>query len=133
MRLNPDCIRDILLTVEALPNLHTSLYVTEDNYKEHERFCEYSFDEITYHANQCKCSGLLTECNVYINDTFEIFDLSPAGHEFLANIRTDTIWKDVKKIANNIGSKSLSAILQIASSVISEIIKSQLRASGTII
>lgn len=61
-----------------------------------------------------------------VNGNFRVSDLSPHGHEFLANIREDTIWNDVKSISSKVGSKSLSAVSQIASLVIAEIIKSQL-------
>lgn len=52
-------------------------------------------------------------------------DLTPTGHKFIENIRQDTIWNNTKSIAAKVGSKSLDAIMQIASNVITELIKSQ--------
>ena len=52
-----------------------------------------------------------------------ISDLTPAGHKFLANSRQDTIWNNTKEIATKVGSKSLDALIQISSSVITELIK----------
>mgnify|MGYP002958432843 FL=1 len=54
-----------------------------------------------------------------------IYDMTYAGHQFLANIRSDNIWKGTKAIASKIGSSSLDAITQIASNVITELIKAQ--------
>ena len=55
-----------------------------------------------------------------------IKDLSPAGHEFIANIRSDSNWKKVKDISKNIGSSSLNALTQIAVSVVSSLIKDKM-------
>ena len=54
-----------------------------------------------------------------------IGDLSPAGHEFLANIRKDTVWNGVKSVAGKVGATSLSALTQIAANVVTELVKAQ--------
>lgn len=65
-------------------------------------------------------------CHRDLSGRFSVFDLSPAGHEFLANIREDGIWTDVKAISAKVGSKSLSVLTEIASGVVTQIIKSRL-------
>lgn len=127
MRLNSDCVRSILLTVESKCDFHKFWHYRESE-ELPEQLSEYSHDEILYHIKQCELSELIlgvTYCdggsNVYISD------LSPEGHKFLANIREDTVWNGVKSVAKKVGSTSLSAITQIASNVVTELIKAQFK------
>lgn len=53
-------------------------------------------------------------------------DITYQGHQFLANIRSDTIWNDVKEVSKKVGSNSLQAVSQIATAVITAIINNQL-------
>ena len=55
-----------------------------------------------------------------------ISDIRYSGHQFLADIRSDSIWNNVKEIGKKVGSNSVSSLSQIASGVITAIIKSQL-------
>jgi hypothetical protein len=98
----------------------------------HKRIAKYSHDEIIYHISQCERAGLIENVKYYDNGDFVIIDdLTPKGHEFIENIRQDTVWNGVKSIAKKIGSTSLSAVVQISSNVISEIIKAQFGIGGT--
>lgn len=125
MKLNPDCVRDILLSAEDkcdflkpwdYHNGETNFYLKN-----------YSHEEIAYHIRQCELSRLL-EAVEYNNggDWITITDLTPDGHKFLADIRSDTVWKDVKEVSKKVGSSSLASLSQIASGIISAIIKSHL-------
>lgn len=123
MKLNPDCIRDILLAVEAICD--TGRYF--DSRIDLDKILgNYNVEEIAYHARQCDMAGMFYKFKRGIDGGWEVADLTPKGHEFLANIRENTIWNNVKAVSSKVGSKSLSAISQIASAVVTEIIKSQL-------
>lgn len=52
--------------------------------------------------------------------------LSPLGHQFLSDIRSDNNWTKTKEIAHTVGSESLSAIKDIATGVISSLVQKQL-------
>lgn len=125
MRLNPDCIRDILLSVEDNTGYYDSLEYPQEINK-----CpllkKYTDEEIRYHIIQCKKSYLLEVEKVDFDDNIDISDLTPSGHEFLANIRADNVWSKTKTIAEKVGSHSLDTLTKISVGVISEIIKSQL-------
>lgn len=125
MKLNPDCIRDILLTVEDTTDSNTSFeYDTKSD--KPQKLRKYDHNEIMYHMNQCNLSGFFVGYQRYDGGSFtRVSDLSPYGHEFLANIRQDNIWNNTKTIAGKVGTKSLNALTQIASSIITELIKSQ--------
>ena len=121
MKLNPDCIRDILLTVEELSAPGKPVAIPE---KSQERMMKYPKDVVQYHVLQCEASHLICGVKLYSKGRYMIQDLTPAGHKFIENIRQDNIWNNTKAIAAKVGSWSLDAIAQIASSVITELINS---------
>ena len=109
MKLNPNCIRDILIAVEEHSDFH---HQTE--YKEESPFnslSAYSHEEIIYNIRQCEDSGLIYDVHYYSGGTHtDIRDLSPKGHEFLANIRNDSVWK--KALSKGIGA-SLPILIEL--------------------
>ena len=120
MRLNPDCIRQILFEVEA-----------NTGYKEPMLFCpeimekmNFPEDVILYHVKQCELYGFFTHVTHYTNgdDDVLIDDLTPKGHEFIQKIREDNVWNKTKSIAGSVGSFAISVISNIASNVIEKAI-----------
>ena len=113
MKFNPNCIRDILIPVEELSDFH---HQTE--YKEEAPFdslSAYSHEEIIYHIRQCEESGLIYDVHYYSGATHvDIRDLSPKGHEFLAHIRNDSVWKNA--LSNGIGA-SLPILVELAKEI----------------
>lgn len=123
MKLNPDCIRDILLVAEEVADFDNGVEFEQEKDK-HKLLKNYSDEELRYHLRQCDLRGLFYEARWYYEQC-SVEDLSPAGHEFLENIRQDTVWGGVKDIAGKVGSTSLSSLMQISSSIITQLIKSQ--------
>lgn len=125
MRLNSDCVRDILLTIESECDFHNEMNYEKEE-KTLQQLSKYSHEEIIYHIRQCELSKLILGVT-YCDGGSSIFisDLSPEGHKFLANIREETVWNGVKSIAKKVGSTSLPALTQIASNVVTELIKAQ--------
>lgn len=121
MKLNLDCMRDILVFVESMQygkvwsmkNLHDLLPNYEDS-------------ELQYHCLKLiECGFLNAKSTRTVNSPpqiFRIYDLTYEGHQFLADIRSDNTWNKTKEIAKNVGSESLSAIREIATSVVTSII-----------
>lgn len=54
---------------------------------------------------------------------FRIYDIKPLGHEFISNIRNDTIWNNVKDFSKKVGSTSIRSLISISEIVVSETIK----------
>lgn len=116
MRLDYDCIRDILLTVESLDRMDSSIYL--DDYKKYKLLEKYSNDEIQYHSIKLiqeeyvrglKVSGSDVTNAIYIDD------LTWKGHELLNDIRSESVFKETKnKVINSIGTVSLSIFQQLA-------------------
>lgn len=124
MKLNPDCIRDILICVEDLPSINYTMTFDKDSIAANLK--KYSYDDVIYHLRQCELKGFFYKTSGSFNGEYTVFDLSPAGHEFLANVRSDNVWENVKAISSKIGSTSLTALTQIATGVITAMIKNQL-------
>ena len=127
MRLNPDCIRDILFSIEELSqsdSIITSFQLFNTEFLKD----KYSQDEILYHIRQLDWSGYIKTPvhNKSIDGLYFINDLSPLGHEFLSDVRKDTNWNKVKNISKEVGSETLTSIKTIAEGVISSAIKASL-------
>lgn len=126
MKLNPDCIRDVLMTVEQTVN-YTTGFEYRINQEVPKKLAKYTHDEIVYHIHQSRLAGLLFECHINGAGAYiTIDDLTPAGHEFLANIRSDSVWEKVKGAAASTCGNSLRGIAQIAQALMIEIIKQYL-------
>lgn len=124
MKLNPDCLRDILIVMEKAGYLEElspqSVYDALPNYLE---------EEINYSIIKLKEAGFIDAIIKEYNTGIAILrldDITYRGHQFLADIRSDTVWNNVKEVSKKVGSNSLTAISQIATGVITEIIRSQL-------
>ena len=121
MRLNPDCIRDILLIVEK--------YATYSNDVEQEIVFQeledtYNHEEILYHIRQCEASGLFLKVQYFFGG-FSIVDLSSEGHQFVNDIRQDTNWNRTKEVAKNVGSTSLDVLKDVSAKVLANLISHQ--------
>lgn len=111
MKLNPDCLRGLLLTAEEnCTSSHSWIYSSEAAQTLY--LAEYDHEEILYHINQADKSGLILNVHYYDGgNTVIVSDLSPAGHEFLANIRNDSVWK---KVLNKASEASLPITYEVA-------------------
>lgn len=124
LHLNPDCVRDILVTVEENEfgnSLSLSTLV--------ELLPAYTEDELTYACLKLNEGDLLDVLTVNaIGLTHpaivEIKELTFYGHEFLDNIKSDNVWNKTKQVAKGVGSFSLQTIKDISTAVISDLIKS---------
>lgn len=121
MKLNPDCVRDILLTVEMKTGYEASFNYPSQNC---ELLSKYTNDEIMYHFHQCGKSDLIEIESAFLDGSIVVTDLTPKGHEFLANIRDDKFFSRVKNICKEIGIASLKDITQVASNSAALLIKS---------
>lgn len=124
MKLNPDCIRDILLYVESNTDLKHFLSISPKKFPE--ELSQYTDSEIMHHIKQAELSGLLIAPSWYLDGGCMIKYLLPEGRQFIANIREDTNWNKTKEIAKSVGSNSLDVLKQIASDVICSVIHAKL-------
>ena len=124
MKLNPDCIRDILISVEEVTTPNRGFSYSSDS--ELPAIKKYDRETLYYHFHQADLSGLLFDTSYDMSGNFFCTDLSPAGHSFLNNVRSDNNWNKTKEIAKGVGTNSLDALKTIATGVISGLINQHL-------
>lgn len=125
MRLNPDCIRDILLYVEENINEQNKNIVVGNLINSISS--KYDAYTIKYHIIQLNQADMFTHVTIADgNIPLRIMDLSWQGHQFLSNIRGETVWNHTKSVAGKVGSFSLDTLSKIATGVITQLISKQL-------
>lgn len=139
MKLNPDCIRDLMMFLEE----KTWVTIKDDGrskfsyfrvlcpalIQELEPVNKYSIEEVLYHTIQLSESGYIST-DFTFNPTradgafrlTRIYYITPKGHELISSIRSDNAWKKVKTILAPLGSVSLAVIEAVASGVTSALI-----------
>lgn len=125
MKLNVDCIRDLLLLTESGTSIGRSLDFSVLT----EKLPNYSGEEILYTALKLEEAGFILCQAKHVRiypELLSIKELTYYGHQFLKNIRSDNNWNKIKDVSKKVGSTSLSALSEIASSVIAGLVKSQL-------
>lgn len=120
MKLNPDCIRDILLTVEEHSTVGKNVVIVPNQCTEYIRLKKYQPAEIAYHLRQCCLNGLFYNAVADLDCTYTIQDLSPKGHEFLANIRSEKLWKKTLRLSKKIGSAALPILMELAAMAVKD-------------
>lgn len=124
MKLNPDCIRDVLIEVESSQTMDMRGYptpVTINDLVKTSLTENYSNEDIAYSVKQ------LIECGYFrarpirtlSSSDYIIKDITPRGHKFLENIRNTGVWTQTKQKAKGIGSFALDVLSQISASIIS--------------
>ena len=127
MRLDMDCVREVLLEIEKMP---FNGYITID------QLCsalpEMEPDNVYYSALKLIEAGylsgdILPKMKSYLPGIKGIYDITFQGHEFLNEIREPERWTKVKTISKRIGSSSLQAIWNIAQQLTVTLIQSALQ------
>ncbi len=122
MRIDNDCVRDLLFIIEENSTFEKSCYMVGS--KRHFPILgKYDYSKIHYHLRYLKMKGLIFNPEPLSPDSY---DLSPDGHEFLSNIRDNNNWNKIKGISSNIGFASLKVVSAIAEGVATAAINQQL-------
>lgn len=123
MKLNHDYVRSILLFIEQnldyenadspTPSIHKE--ITDGKLICDSYFDKYDKQELSYALEKLLEAGFITcadkpvvrNGNLYLA---RITGLTFGGHEFLDNIRNDTVWGAVKELSKKIGGGSIKAL-----------------------
>lgn len=114
MKLNIDCVRDILLVVEAN---EFGNQLTLDSL--HAQIPQYTLDEVEYACLKLDEAGMLDVMSINTLGrtspaVARINELTYEGHEFLDNIRAEDSWQKLSRAVKQGGSASLKAIATVA-------------------
>ncbi len=115
MKLNKDCIRDLLIYLED--NLSYTHRISTGSLS----LKDYTRDELVYTVERLSEAGFINVskiCDEPCTPTYFIFSLTYNGHQFLDTIRDNSIWKNTKTVASQLASVSLPIIQEIAISFI---------------
>lgn len=132
MELNIDCLRNTLLYVEKYqdikPNGEPDRMLAKNFDETDELLREFETSTIYYHIKQLADNNLIS-----IKDdkdtspkSYVVLDITPKGHEFIKNIKSDTVYNKVKEKCSKIGILTITSVQQIAIGVVTELIKSQI-------
>lgn len=116
MKLDQDCIRDVLLQVEAADLSDHPTAATL-----HRKLPRYSEDELCYACYLLGDAGYLDIEKTYFirRPAVRVNGITYKGYSFLEQIRDDTVWGKVKARAKKLGVAALSGLADIAKDVIS--------------
>lgn len=119
MRLDHDCIRDILL------------YIEENTTDEHcfvncEKLIgdlfKYDEDTINYHVRKIHQAGLVDTVSYGDGVPQDISSLSWDGHSYVDNIRDNKVWSAVKERTKGLASVTFSIIVECAKSEVKKLL-----------
>lgn len=107
MKLNIDCIKDILLDIEDYENDSRFYCYTIDS--RDNLMVKYTEKEIEYHLDQMRDCGLI-EIIKQLSGPTSVKKLTFDGHYLIDQIRSDTVWNKIKET----GIRSIPSLIQIA-------------------
>ena len=121
MRLNNDCIRDILLYIEeniteSQPTVDVEELISALGHK-------YDQDTICYHIRQIDKSGLVDDVCYADDGPVFVCDLSWEGHTYVNDIRDNKVWDKLKDVTKGLASVSLSVLMDKAPDIVKSFIK----------
>lgn len=115
MKLNIDCVRDILLYCEQ-DGIACMEYRFTWSFNGH----EYSQDEMRYHTDLCNSAGFFNRAVFDSIPSCEVEGLSFEGQKYLDAIRSETVFAKMKeKLKKNAGPVTLDIVKGAASAVVS--------------
>lgn len=117
MKLNYDCIRDVLLTTEELTGLKDNLlFECIGLYDVASQLEQYDIKEIFYTVLKLDEAGYIK--SGWLDDKestnymfYMVYDITFKGHEYLNSIRNSKVWEYIKKGA---AALSMSIIPKLA-------------------
>lgn len=131
MKLNYDCLRKILITIESELNWNDKLSYTYTNLSSMvNELQDFSRAEVAY-ASKMAIEADLIEAQIIDCDTCIIdiryYGLTYEGHQFLDTVRENKIWKKTKDIISSAGGASLSIMKSVATECLTNYLKSFLK------
>ena len=121
MRLDMDCVRNILLELEDLPADCHTLYAFPKSIDKH------GIDAVEYTLAKLK-EGEYINADISLlpsgrYNILGIYNMTYDGHQFLESIRSPKVWAKITNSFNKVGSSSFSMAAHIATEVLTELAK----------
>lgn len=126
VRLNHDCIRQVLLDIEANLQLEKKSFsdiVTPNT------ISTYGIDNVIYSLIQLSDAQYIDASIEAVKGPIPLIRVEKItweGHKFLDNVRDPQVWSKTKKVLKRIESTSITLVSNIASQVITNLIEKTL-------
>ncbi|HBJ1648221.1 TPA: DUF2513 domain-containing protein [Clostridium botulinum] len=114
MQLNNDCIRDILLYIEA----NTDFNHKFTDISKMLNFLSYDENTLYYHIHMISQADLVERVISGDMKPLKVSSLSWEGHQYLDNIRDNKIWSIIKDNTSKLSSVSLKILVSLAPKII---------------
>ena len=122
MKLNYDCVRSVLLTVEKSKTIDEELNLNPLAVETiFEQLPKHEDSEILYTIEKLKEAGYINAALHFAAGHFidgTVSSITYSGHEYLDNIREPEVWRKVKAMLKNAGATTLPLISQAAKMLI---------------
>lgn len=122
MKLNYDCVRSVLLTVEKSKTIDEELNLNPLTVETiFEQLPKYEDNVILYTIEKLKEAGYINAALQFAAGHFidgAVSSITYSGHEYLDNIREPEVWRKVKAMLKNAGAITLPLISQAAQMLI---------------
>lgn len=99
MRLNMDCVRDILISSadNLVPDRYGYVSPLDPIQLYQSELSQYSQNEVLYWIRQLMESGIIVPGRKYVDDPFpQIKDLSMTGYQFIDSVKSESVWGKIK-------------------------------------
>ncbi|MDT2813783.1 DUF2513 domain-containing protein [Vagococcus carniphilus] len=117
MKLNHDCVRQLLIDIEETMPAHG--IITSNLFEEMTSYKMFGEEQFSYTLAKLKEADYITARETSADGVINIFltidSITWDGHKFLDTIKSDTVWIKTKdKVVNTVGSTSLQVIASLA-------------------
>lgn len=123
MKINEECVRDILLYLSV--NLTLDLKDNKNYYNQisvlelmNDLSDEFTKEDIVYSVNILYQAGYINGINLDQKNIslsrLKIIDVTNRGHIFCQNVESSTVWEKTKKIISQVGNHTLGFIESVA-------------------
>lgn len=119
MKLNKDCVREVLIYLEEHLGYDDRLDASSIKIE------PYTYEEILYTISLLSEAGYIKTIpirNLSAATSYFVVSILMPGHDLLDNIRDDNVWRKTKKIASKFASASLNVLSSVATSVLSSML-----------
>lgn len=122
MKLNYDCVRSVLLTLENEIDMDDDLrLIRVPVTKLFEKLSKYESKDILYTVEKLSEAGYINAAIQYTGSMFAdgvVSGITYSGHEFLESVRDSKVWANVKSTLSKVGAITLPLIAQTAEGII---------------
>lgn len=129
MKLNPDCMRDILFYLEEYLSISEELEFEEISMYDLAQHLDYPIQEIANTLVILDETGYIISVRNDNDDRIadlDVYRITCDGYQFIETIRPEPVWEKVKSTGKHIGSFSIDVITRVATTVLTSMINGYL-------